>query len=73
MSERVILEATTGRSRLYIAECVEPGKATLYCLDCDFDTFGKQFIELPRFFRTVRGAKNSAAHLVVEKLKWVAP
>lgn len=74
MSEHVILEAPVGRqSTLYISECAEQGKSTLYCLDCGFDMNGKQFIELPRFYRTERGAKSAAARLVQEKIKWVKP
>jgi hypothetical protein len=74
MSEVVILEANVERNkRLYISECAEPGKLTLFCLDCDFDTFGKQFIELPRFYKTVRGSKSAAARLVEEKIIWSKP
>lgn len=74
MSERVILEAACERtSRLFIIEDVKAGKPTLYLLDCDFSMGSKQFIELPRCYRTERGAKSAAARLVQEKLKWVAP
>ena len=74
MSNRKILEAVTDRGkRLYIEEDKRDGELTLYCLDCDFDTFGKVFDELPRFYRTVRGAKTAAAHLVTDKLKWATP
>lgn len=63
---------TASNKRLYIEEYMRDGELTLYCLDCDLDTFGKVFDELPRFFRTVRGAKTAAAHLVTDKLKWMA-
>lgn len=74
MSERVILQATTERNqRLYVAESGEPEAHILYCLDCDMDAFGKQFTELPRFYRSERGARVAAARLVDEKLVWVKP
>jgi hypothetical protein len=74
MSEREILRAITNRNQtLYVSESGEPGSRVLYCLDCDMDSFGKQFIELPRFYGTERGARAAAARLVDEKLVWVKP
>lgn len=73
MRARVILEASTQRNyRLFIAEDYEPGKPTLFLLDCDFDMIGKQYLELPRYYRTERGARCAAARITCEKLKWRA-
>lgn len=72
--ERVILEGKTARNEtLWIAECSEPGHTTLYLLDCEFDNRGKQFLELPRFYRTERGAKNAGTRIAGEKMKWSKP
>lgn len=45
-----------------------------FALDCGWDgKGGKQFIELPRYFSSLRGAKHSAALLTGEKLIWTVP
>ena len=47
---------------------------SIYMLDCGFDRTGfKVFGELPRIYRTERGARQAAALLTGEKLKWSAP
>ena len=72
--EHVTLEAKTTRNQtLWIAECVEMGRATMFLLDCDSDGFGKHFLELPRIYRTERGAKNAGTRIAMEKLKWSKP
>ena len=74
MTEYMILEAVCERSsRLVIIKDVEIGKPDLYILDCDFSMGHKQFIELPRIYRTERGARSAAARLVSEKLEWKTP
>lgn len=45
----------------------------LFCLDCPYSPYkagGKEFIELPRRYRTERGAKQAAALLTGERLTW---
>ncbi|AZC56248.1 hypothetical protein [Pseudomonas chlororaphis] len=74
MSSQVIMQAVISPSQeLYISEDTEKGKATLYCLDCNWDSLGKAFYELPRFYRTTRGCKLAAAKISGEKLKWMKP
>ena len=68
-----LLETTTADGRaLFIALDDRAGR-TLYCLDGGVTREQKDFDELPRFYRTPRGAKLAAAHLVDEKLIWVTP
>lgn len=46
---------------------------SIYMLDCGFDRAGfKAYGELPRIYRTERGARQAAALLTEEKLKWSA-
>lgn len=74
MSSQVILQAAINATQeLYISEDIEEAKATLYCLDCSWDSLGKAVPELPRFYRTARGCKLAAANITGEKLKWVKP
>jgi hypothetical protein len=45
-------------------------------LDCPYSPYkagGKEFIELPRRYRTERGAKQAAALLAGERLAWAPP
>ncbi|MCD4866974.1 hypothetical protein [Pseudomonas sp. PLB05] len=39
-------------------------------LDCAWSGRGKHFDELPRFYRTERGAKQGAALITGERLTW---
>ncbi len=41
-----------------------------YRLDCDWSERGKPIIELPRFYRSERGAKQGAALITGERLTW---
>ncbi|MGA3827245.1 hypothetical protein [Pseudomonas chlororaphis] len=75
MSSKIILEAviSAGYQELYISENTEEGKATLYFLDCNWNSLGKAFDELPRVYRSPHGCKLAAARLTGEKLKWRKP
>lgn len=43
-------------------------------LDCNTERIGSRiFIELPRGFRTVRGARQAAALMTGERLAWREP
>lgn len=46
----------------------------LHYLDCDRDRTGsKVYYELPRAYKTLRGAKQAASLLTGDKLTWSAP
>lgn len=58
---------------LWIDKDPDP-RYSIYMLDCGFSRSGfKGFNELPRIYRTERGARQAAALLTEEKLKWSAP
>lgn len=65
--EVVILETKDGKGvDLWISDW-----DGIFMLDCGFDRHGfKAFGELPRVYRTERGARQAAALLTGEKLKW---
>lgn len=49
----------------------EPLDRHPFTLDCGWQRNGtKQFIELPRMYRTERGARQAAALLAGERLEW---
>ena len=50
-----------------------PDGGELWRLDCAHGYRGRQFDELPRFYRTARGAKQAAALLTGERLTWALP
>lgn len=52
----------------------DPGGMFPFTLDCGWQGNGfKQFIELPRVYKTARGARQAAALLAGEPLAWEAP
>lgn len=50
---------------------IERDSQDLQRLDCGWAARGKHFVELPRFYRTERGAKQAAALITGERLVWV--
>lgn len=69
----ITLQTKTARGKaLWIERDVGPGYEC-FMLDCGFSRGAKDFIELPRLYRTERGAKSAAARMVAEKLKWSTP
>jgi hypothetical protein len=68
------LEATTSKgASLWIARDDRSDGSELWRLDCAYGYRGRQFEELPRFYRTARGAKQGAALLTGERLTWALP
>ena len=58
-----------GRNQLCIevANCAD----SAFILDCDTDHRGnRSFMELPRRYQTLRGAKQAAARLIGERPDW---
>lgn len=52
----------------------DPSSRSPFTLDCGWTRQGsKQFIELPRMYRTARGARQAAALLAGESLDWKEP
>lgn len=52
----------------------DPLSRSPFTLDCRWTRQGsKQFIELPRMYRTARGARQAAALLAGESLDWKDP
>lgn len=72
-AETVVLETQDARGKpLWISR--DNGTPVLFCLDCDFHSLGgRDYDELPRFYRTERGARQAAALLTGDKLVWKAP
>lgn len=64
------LEAKTEKG---IALWIESDAQGLHRLDCAWSARGKHFDELPRFYRTERGAKQGAALITGERLTWTMP
>lgn len=64
------LEAKTEKG---IALWIERGTDGMHRLDCEWSERGKAMIELPRFYRTERGAKQGAALITGERLSWAMP
>ena len=60
-------ESTTAKG---VALWIEQDAQGLHRLDCAWSGRGKHFDELPRFYRTARGAKQGAALLTGERLTW---
>ncbi|MCF3157316.1 hypothetical protein N5C70_27715 [Pseudomonas juntendi] len=68
------LEATTSKgASLWIARDDRSDGGELWRLDCAHGYRGRQFDELPRFYRTARGAKQAAALMTGERLTWALP
>jgi hypothetical protein len=68
------LEAKTSKgAALWIDRDDRSDGSELWRLDCGQGYRGKQFDELPRYYRTARGAKQGAALLTGERLTWVPP
>lgn len=69
--ETVVLETKDARGKdLWIA-MKEDGHPVLFCLGCNFHSQGgRDYDELPRYYRTERGARMAAARLTGEKLVW---
>ncbi|EMO9521300.1 hypothetical protein ACR3H8_33440 [Pseudomonas aeruginosa] len=64
------LESKTAKG---VALWIDQDAQGLHRLDCAWSGRGKHFDELPRFYRTERGAKQGAALLTGERLTWVQP
>lgn len=62
------LEAKTAKG---VALWIEGDGRGSYRLDCGWSERGKGIVELPRSYRTERGAKQGAALLAGERLTWV--
>lgn len=57
----------TDQLRIEVANCAD----LAFVLECNLDHKGnRSFMELPRRYQTVRGAKQAAARLVGERLDW---
>lgn len=71
---QTILETVAANGvSIWIDKDLDP-RYSIYMLDCGFDRAGfKAFGELPRIYRTERGARQAAALLTEEKLVWSAP
>ncbi|MDY1103253.1 hypothetical protein [Pseudomonas aeruginosa] len=67
----VVLQTKDSRGKeLWISRDQE-GSSVLFCLDCNFHSLGgRDFDELPRYYRTARGARMGAAKVTGEKLDW---
>lgn len=67
----VVLQTKDSQGKeLWISRDQE-GSSVLFCLDCNFHSLGgRDFDELPRYYRTVRGARMAAAKVTGEKLDW---
>lgn len=66
-----ISESTTSAG---VALWIDLDAQGLYRLDCAWKgRGGKHIDELPRFYRTARGARHAAALLTRERLTWVSP
>ncbi|SIQ98993.1 hypothetical protein [Aquipseudomonas alcaligenes] len=61
------IETKTSSGYALWIECDAQG---FHRLDCEWHSRGKRFIELPRFYRTERGAKQGAALITGERLTW---
>jgi len=65
------LEAKTSKgTTLWIERDDRSDGTELWRLDCTQSYRGRHFDELPRFYRTPRGAKQGAALLTGERLAW---
>lgn len=72
--ETVVLETKDSRGKELWISRDEYGLPVLFCLDCNFHSMGgRDFDELPRCYRTERGARQAAARLTGDKLIWKAP
>lgn len=68
---KVISEATETNGVKFTLEAESGGMVRL---DCSYDRKGmRHYIELPRVYKTPRGARQAAALLAGEKLNWHAP
>jgi len=68
-STRIVQATTPSGHQLYIERRLSIDDR--YYLDCSSDYKGsKHYLELPRGYKTLRGAKQAAALLIGEKLQW---
>ncbi len=68
----VLFIAAIGRDVLYIRVANRSDKP--FTLDCNLDSRGSHaYLELPRHYQTLRGAKSAAAKLFGGGLEWKAP
>lgn len=71
--DTVVLETKDARGKELWISC-DNGTPVLFCLDCNFHSMGgRDYGELPRFYRTERGARQAAALLTGDKLVWKTP
>lgn len=70
--EKQLLEAKLKSGASLYISLDTSGEPALFFLDCGFSRSGfKVFDELPRVYRTERGARQAGALLACEKLVWV--
>ncbi|MBJ2286652.1 MULTISPECIES: hypothetical protein [Pseudomonas] len=69
--ETVVLETKDTRGKELWINRDDNGDPPLFCLECNFHSMGgRDYDELPRYYRTERGARMGAARITGEKLVW---